>query len=51
MYESKYQAKGTKSHSRIFDNRENWSGENGGQSSLFFDGLWKVNFTRDYQNN
>ena len=52
-YESKYQAKQkkTKSQSRIFDNRENWSGENGGQSSLFSDGLLKLNFTRDYQSN
>ena len=43
--------KENKSQSRIFYNQENWSGENGGQSSLFFDGLRKVNFTRDYQSN
>ena len=41
----------TKSQSRIFNNRENWSGENRDHSSLFSDGLRKVNFTRDYQSN
>ena len=48
MYESKYQAKQkrTKSQSRIFDNRENWSGENGGQSSLFSDGLRRLNLIK-----
>ena len=54
MYETKYQAKQkkTKSPSKVFfDNRKNWSGENGSQSSLFSDGLQKVNFTRDYLSN
>ena len=31
--------------------QKNWSGENGDQFSLFFDGLRKVNFTRDYLSN
>ena len=54
MYETKYQVKQkkTKSPSRIFDNpKKNWSGENGDQSSLFSDGLRKVNFIRDYLSN
>ena len=53
MYETKYQTKQkkTKSPSRIFYKRKNWSGENGGQSSLFSDGLRKVNFTGDYLSN
>ena len=53
IYETKYleKQKKTKSPSKIFDNRKNWSGENGGQSSLSFDGFRKVNFTRDYLSN
>ena len=43
--------KKTKSQSKFFYNQANWSGENGGQSSLFSDDFWKVILTRDYQNN
>ena len=53
VWETKYQAKQTetKSQSKIFGNQANWNGVNGGQSSLFSDGLWKINFTRDYLSN
>ena len=53
MYETKYleKQKKTKSPSKIFDNRKNWNSENGSQSSLFSDGLRKVNFTRNYLSN
>ena len=39
----KQKQKRTKSQSRVFDNQENWNGGNGGQSSLFSNGLRKSN--------
>ena len=36
---------------KFFTIQVNQSGKNGGQSSLFSDDLWKVNFTGDYPNN
>ena len=33
----------------FFYNRENWSGGNGGQSSLFFNSIQKLNLTKDDQ--
>ena len=41
----------TKSQSKIFGNQANWNGVDGGQTSLFSDGLWKVNFSREYLSN
>ena len=41
----------TKSQSKIFGNQANWNGVDGGQTSLFSDGLRKVNFTRNYLSN
>ena len=43
-----YQAKQkkTKSQSKFFYNQANWSGENGGQSSLFSDGLRRLNLIK-----
>ena len=41
----------TKSQSKIFGNQANWNGVDGGQTSLFSDGFWKVNFSREYLSN
>ena len=48
-----YQAKQkkTKSQSKFFYNQANWNGVDGGQTSLFSDGFWKVNFSREYLSN